>query len=55
MKVAAIVNTFLQRSPEYPALLNERDPALHKVNVIPFLISFEVIACEGERYKHLEG
>lgn len=52
MKVAAIVFTFLQRNVHYQSLLNQREPSLHKVNLIPFLVSYEVIAYEGERFKN---
>jgi hypothetical protein len=51
MKVAAIVFTYLQRNAHYHDLLKQRESSLHKIEVVPFLISYEVIAFEGARFK----
>jgi len=51
MKIATIVSTYLQRNVNYQALLSERESSLHKVKLVPFLMSYEVIAFEGERFK----
>jgi len=51
LKVAGIVFTFLKKNEKYQALLQQRDPSLHKVPVIPLLISYELIEWEGEKYK----
>lgn len=55
MKVAAIVNTFLQRNSKYVLLIAQRDPSRHKVRLIPFLISYEVIAHAGGNTKYETG
>jgi hypothetical protein len=55
MKVAAIVFTYLQRNTQYPLLLKQRSTTMHKISAVPFLISYEVIAFEGERFKNNEG
>ncbi len=55
MKIAAIVFTYLQRNAQYPQLLKQRESSLHKIAVVPFLISYEVIAFEGERFKNNVG
>lgn len=51
MKIAAIVFTFLKKNEKYQLLIQHRDPSLHKVALVPFLISYEVIETEGQRYK----
>lgn len=55
MKVAAIVFTYLQRNAQYPLLLKQRETPMHKIPVVPFLITYEVIAFEGERFKNNVG
>lgn len=51
MKIATIVFTFLKKSDKYQGLIQQRDPSMHKVALVPFLISYEVIGSEGQRYK----
>ena len=51
MKIANIVFTFLKKNQAYQKLIEQRDPSMHKVGVVPFLISYEVIQAEGLRYK----
>ena len=55
MKVAAIVNTFLKKNSNYERLIQLRSPDLHKVNLIPFQLSYEVILFEGSRYQNQIG
>lgn len=55
MKVANIVFTFLKKNAKYQALLDLRHPSFHKVAVVPLLISYEVIAYEGEHFKLTGG
>ncbi len=50
-KIAVIVYTYLQRNTQFPLLLKHRQSSTNKVALIPFLISYEVINFEGERYK----
>jgi hypothetical protein len=51
MKIVNIVFTFLKKNDKYQQLILQRDPSLHKVPLVPLLISYEVIAAEGHRYK----
>ena len=51
MKVANIVFTFLKKNEKYQRLIQQRDPSMHKVVLVPFLISYEVIEAEGQRFK----
>ena len=51
MKVANIVMTFLKKNDKYQQLVQQRDPSMHKVALVPFLISYEVIEAEGQRFK----
>jgi len=51
VKVTNIVNTFLKKNDKYQQLVQQRDPSMHKVALVPFLISYEVIEAEGKRFK----
>lgn len=51
MKIATIVFTFLKKNEKYQLLIHQRDPSMHKVTLVPFLISYEVIEAEGQRFK----
>ena len=47
MKVAAIVFTYLQRNTDFEKLKLHRTSPIHKVSMIPFLLSYEVIHFAG--------
>lgn len=52
MKVATIVFTFLQKNAYYASLIAERNQAIHKISLFPFLLSYEVIHFEGNTPHH---
>jgi hypothetical protein len=51
MKVASIVDTYLKRNEGYTKLLERRHQQHHKVKVIPYLISYEVIVFASKQSK----
>jgi hypothetical protein len=51
MKVASIVYSYLLKSSRYQQLLQHRDPAMHKVELISFQMSYEVILFAAEQIK----
>jgi hypothetical protein len=51
MKIATIVFTFMKKNDKYQLLIQQREPSMHKVAIVPFLVSYEVIEAEGQRYK----
>ncbi len=49
-KITSIVFTFLQKNKNYEPLLKQRDSSMHKIKLIPFLLSYEVIVFTVENY-----
>lgn len=47
MKVASIVNTYLQRDAGYDQLIAIRTSSMHKVRCMPFQLAYEVILYTG--------
>jgi hypothetical protein len=54
MKVANVVNTFLQKNSAYENLLALRAEGMHKISVIPYLLTYEVIFFTGNPNRPLQ-
>lgn len=51
MKVVSIVHTYLQRDASYLDLIRVRDASLHKIPLLPFQMTYEVIRYAGMDFK----
>lgn len=51
MKIAKVVDTYLKKNSSYPDIMHARSQSVHKIQCLPYQMSYECIRFGGEQYQ----